>query len=96
MPPDVAACLLSKLATDDAFRELFKSNPRQALSEVGYALPVQALVPTCVMVNELASKEEIQGAYEKLHADLTGASRATMEVVFTFEHGRTAAVANSD
>ena len=96
MPSEVAARLLSRLATDDTFRDLFKTNPRQALSEVGYELPAHALIPTCLMVNELARKEEIQEAYEKLHADLTGASRASMQVVFTFEHGRAASVANSD
>lgn len=88
IPSDVAISLLQRLGSDDQFRDLFKSNPRMALREVGYVLPPTATTPMCMMVTELASKAEIQHAYDGLHAHLTGAARGAMHVVFTFEHGR--------
>lgn len=88
IPSDVAISLLQRLGSDDQFRDLFKSNPRMALREVGYILPPTATTPMCMMVTELASKREIQHAHDGLHAHLTGAARGAMHVVFTFEHGR--------
>lgn len=39
MDPTVARALLDKLATDDAFRELFQKDATAALAQVGYAVP---------------------------------------------------------
>ncbi|MBT2767692.1 NHLP-related RiPP peptide [Stenotrophomonas sp. ISL-67] len=95
IPPDVAIALLKALSSDDAFRQLFKSDPRSALSEVGFKLPVGAATPMCMMVGELASKEEILDAYDALYSHLTGATRASMTVIFTFAHGHGSEAANS-
>lgn len=86
--PEVAVALLRALGNDDAFRDLFKSNPRKALHEVGFDLPVGATTPMCMMVGQLATKEEVRNAYDALYTHLTGAARTSMTVVFTFEHGR--------
>jgi len=42
MDPKVARTLLGKLATDDAFRELFQKDASAALAQVGYAVPAGA------------------------------------------------------
>lgn len=91
----VAIALLQRLSSDDHFRELFMSNPRLALHDVGYDLPPGAATPMCMMVGELASKEEIANAYDALYLHLTGATRASMRVPHIFAAGHTIKAANS-
>ena len=76
--PEVADHLLDKLSTDDAFRELFQSNPRAALEQVGHVtsaknLNVRAADPVmcCSNLKGLASKEAIHAGRVKLRAALT-------------------------
>ncbi|WP_447783708.1 NHLP-related RiPP peptide [Stenotrophomonas bentonitica] len=95
IPSGVAITLLQRLSSDDPFRELFMSNPRMALCEVGYDLPPNAATPMCMMVDELASKEEISNAYDSLYLHLTGGSRASMLVPHFFAAGHTIKAANS-
>lgn len=76
---DVAAKLLDKLSTDDAFRERFRSDPRAALAEVGHVTPEEdvgkeGVDPVMCCDNlMLASKEEIGKAKGKLEAQLSSA-----------------------
>jgi len=95
LPPEVAVALLKALGSDDTFRQLFKSDLRSALREVGFKLPVGAATPMCMMVDELATKEEISAAYDRLYMHLTGGSRAAMLLPHMFAHGHTIAAANS-
>jgi putative modified peptide len=83
--PDVADKLLDKLSTDDAFRDLFESNPRAALSQVGHETPAQHLevrgsdpVMCANLNNGLASKEAIRAAREDLKAALTSTQAHTI------------------
>lgn len=80
-----AVNLLDRLASDDAFRDLFKQSPRDALFAVGLALPEGSITPLCTMVQQLASKEEIEQSRQALLEYLSGAGRTAMTVVFTFE-----------
>lgn len=95
IPSGVAIALLQRLSSDDQFRELFMSNPQMALREVGYDLPPGAATPMCMMVGELATKEEISNAYDALYLHLTGAARASMQVPHIFAAGHTIKAANS-
>lgn len=95
IPSGVAITLLQRLSSDDPFRELFMSNPRLALREVGYDLPPSAATPMCMMVDVLASKEEISNTYDALYLHLTGGARAAMQVPHIFAAGHTIKAANS-
>jgi putative modified peptide len=95
LPPEVAVALLKALGSDDTFRQLFKSDLRSALREVGFKLPVGAATPMCMMVDELASKEEISNAFDALYMHLTGGSSAAMFVPHFFAAGQTIKAANS-
>lgn len=95
IPPEVAIALLKALGSDDAFRQLFMCDPRMALSEVGFHLPNEAATPMCMMVDELASKEEISNTFDALYMHLTGGSRAAMLVPHFFAAGHTIKAANS-
>lgn len=95
IPPEVAIALLKALGSDDAFRQLFMSDPRKALSEVGFHLPSGAATPMCMMVDELASKEEISNAFDALYMNLTGRSRSAMRLPHFFAAGNTIKAANS-
>lgn len=95
IPPAAAIALLKALGSDDAFRQLFMSDPRKALSEVGFDLPSGAATPMCMMVDELASKEEISNAYDAMYSHLTGGSRAAMLLPHFFAAGHTINAANS-
>lgn len=95
IPPEVAIALLKALGSDDAFRQMFMSDPRTALSEVGFHLPSEAAIPMCMMVDELASKEEISSAFDALYVHLTGGSRAAMFLPHFFAAGHTIKAANS-
>lgn len=72
LPAHVAKVLLEKLGTDDAFRELFSSNPAKALEEAGYDWnddtnsDQNVALRACCRVNMLASKEVIQKAFDEL------------------------------
>jgi len=91
----VAIALLQRLSSDDAFRGLFMSDPRLALHEVGYDLPPSEATPMCMMVDELASKEEISNAFDALYMHLTGGSSAAMFIPHFFAAGQTIKAANS-
>ena len=84
---DVADKLLDRLATDDAFRDKFRANPREALADVGHA-PAQDDAVTsgswdCMAVNQLASKEAIRASRDALRKQLiqakAGANPITLE-----------------
>lgn len=82
--PVVADRLLSRLAEDDDFRQLFVSDPQAALREVGHPDAAAALAgASCMKVQRLASKEEIQACQEALQRDLTSAAAYT--VVYSFD-----------
>ena len=74
---DIADKLLDKLSSDDAFRELFQSDARAALAQIGYHTPtgdqgVRGSDPLmCCSVKGLASKETIRAGRAKLRAALT-------------------------
>lgn len=85
LDPQIADKLLDLLSTDDAFRELFSSDPQAALAQAGYR-PVQGgsaarsasdtsiagmAFGGCCTVKELASKEAIAGARDAIRTMLT-------------------------
>jgi putative modified peptide len=61
MHPKVTRTLLDKLATDDAFRELFQKDATAALAQIGYAVPAgEGNGGVCLQLaagESLASKE---------------------------------------
>lgn len=74
---DVADRLLEKLATDDSFRQLFQTNPRAALHQVGHDTLEQDLglrgtdpVMCLVLNNGLANKEAICAGRGRIKAAL--------------------------
>lgn len=80
--------LLSGLAEDDRFRELFVNDPEAALCEVGHPDAAAALAgASCMKVKQLASKEQILAGREELQRELTSASVYT--VVYSFDVGET-------
>jgi len=88
---DVADKLLEKLATDDAFRDLFQTNPRAALSQVGHDTPEQHFglrgtdpVMCLVLNNGLASKEVIRAGRDSMKAALTSVQ---VQTVFALSAG---------
>ncbi|MFI6642543.1 NHLP-related RiPP peptide [Streptomyces sp. NPDC050504] len=94
IPHRVADRLLELLATDDAFRELFKADRHAALVQAGLdADPSQlkeASALGCLVVNELASKSDIAAARDTLKAHLT--SDASHTNPHAFEAGAMHAV----
>ena len=70
----VANRLLDLLSTDDAFRALFERDASAALEVAGYvhADPTEAGPGQCLIVNKLASKEDLVRDREKLAAALGG------------------------
>ncbi|WP_165956851.1 NHLP-related RiPP peptide [Kribbella antibiotica] len=74
IPHEVVDRLLELLATDDAFRELFRQDRHAALIQAGWELPEEQLRANssldCLTVNRLASKETIAGARAELRAHL--------------------------
>lgn len=74
IPPEVADRLLQLLATDDAFRELFKGDRHAALVQAGLDADPSRLRETsglpCLVVDRLASKSDIAAAREALKAHL--------------------------
>ncbi|MFZ3467567.1 NHLP-related RiPP peptide [Streptomyces sp. 4.24] len=81
IPPRVADQLLDLLATDDAFRELFKDDRHTALVQAGLDADLLQLKETsalaCLAVDELASKSDIAAAREELKAHLTSGASHT-------------------
>ena len=80
--PVVADRLLSRLAEDDDFRELFASDPqgRRLGHQPASAFDAAAALAgaSCMKVQRLASKEEIQACQEALQRDLTSAAAYTV------------------
>jgi|EndMetStandDraft_6_1072998.scaffolds.fasta_scaffold206983_1 putative modified peptide len=85
LDPQIADRLLDLLSTDDAFRELFSSDPQAALAQVGYRPePLKSAtgiapdastaglktVDGCCTVKALASKEAIVQARDAIRAML--------------------------
>jgi putative modified peptide len=77
LPGDQAAALLKKLGSDDGFRDLFATDPRQALAQIGHAPAADANVTSGIWeslkVSKLADKATIEKSYAQLHRDLTQA-----------------------
>lgn len=79
--PEVADKLLDQLSTDQAFRDLFKKNPRAALRKVGHETPegdrdIKGQDPVLCAYNlngDLASMEAIRAGREKIKTSLTSA-----------------------
>lgn len=84
---EVADKLLDRLASDDAFREKFSSDPRAALADVGHAPAQDDAVESgpwdCMSVDQLASKEAIRAGRDTLRKQLiqaqAGANPITLE-----------------
>lgn len=57
LPANIVDQLLDKLATDDAFRTLFESDPEAALTKLGYKPPPGSC--DCMKPRKLADKETI-------------------------------------
>jgi putative modified peptide len=72
MPDHIVETLLDKLGSDDAFREAFSTNPREALAGLGFSEAADTSVSRgiwmCMTVNELASKEAIRSAASEFRA----------------------------
>ncbi|PZO08002.1 MAG: putative modified peptide [Lysobacteraceae bacterium] len=71
---DIVDTLLDKLSTDDAFRDQFQKDPRQALASVGHVDAKDTTVDegawACMGVNQLASKEAIKASRDALRTQL--------------------------
>lgn len=87
-PTAIAQRLLSLLSSDDTFREVFSTNPKEALLQAGmtqWQADAALAGRSCLFVQTLASKEEIASAKERLMQSLTSHSAHT--VVFIFAEG---------
>lgn len=71
LPKEIAATLLEKLGSDDAFRATFEKSPVQALRQIGAPDPEGCA--GCMTVKKLASKEAIKAARATLSAQITAA-----------------------
>jgi putative modified peptide len=67
LPGGIAETLLQKLATDDAFRDEFRTDSRQALASLGFEPArdpsIKEGIWNCLRVQELASKEVIRASH---------------------------------
>ena len=91
LDPKIADKLLDKLGNDDHFRELFVQDPATALGRVGLAsTQTEAALAgmSCMQVENIAPKEEIQASRDELRSYLT--STDTHTVVHCFEAGSVA------
>lgn len=73
---EVVSRLLDGLANDDQFRELFQSDPRAALAQIGHVTPEadvgkEGVDPVVCCTGRLASKEEIRRSAELLRERLS-------------------------
>ena len=73
LDPQTADRLLDLLSTDDAFRTLFRRDPRQALKQVGFVNDTDLASPRdCFFeIQTLASKESIAAARDEIRLMLT-------------------------
>lgn len=73
LDPMVADKLLDLLSTDNAFRRLFKRDPRKALEQVGFVQSAIQVTPAgCFLgITKLASKAEIIRSRDALKTMLT-------------------------
>jgi putative modified peptide len=69
LPGKVVAQLLTKLGSDDVFRELFQEDPAAALKQVGAPDPEGSAL--CLKVPKLADKEAIKAAHTALTTQLS-------------------------
>ncbi len=85
---DTIDMLLDKLGTDDAFRDLFQKNPREALASLQHAPAADPRVTEgawgCMQAQQLASKDAIRASRDALRKQLltaqAGQSPVTLEV----------------
>lgn len=73
LEPAVAARLIDRLSTDDAFRERFTTDTANALHEVGHIADVaelNAFIGICFAGVKLADKNTIADARQQVHAML--------------------------
>ncbi|WP_082028825.1 NHLP-related RiPP peptide [Xanthomonas sacchari] len=85
---DAAYNLIDKLSSDDAFRNLFVTDPAKAMEEVGVPediIQVALGKGKCLDVKNLAPKEELAAAKDLLIESLT--SKTAYHVVHCFEAG---------
>jgi putative modified peptide len=73
LPKAVAAKLLDKLGSDDAFRTQFQKDPVAALKEVGASEDDAKACGACLSVSKLADKATIKASSQELTAMLTAA-----------------------
>lgn len=85
--PAVVDELLDRLSSDDSFRDLFATDPRAALAQIGHVAPADDPL-LCAQTTVLAPKEEIAAARKALHAYLSGDCQGVMSVIFNFEAGK--------
>jgi len=76
LPTDIAQKLLDHLIQDDGFRDLFESNPRSALSKLGYETPAadrgwkgrDPVLSLYHLQGGLASKEKLAASRDAFQA----------------------------
>lgn len=73
LPAGVVDRLLDLLSSDDAFRDLFSSDPASALAQVGHHADATGLAQLGqrLAVQQLAPKETIAAARDEIRASLT-------------------------
>ena len=73
LEPQVADRLLDLLSTDDAFRSLFMSNPREALAQIGFVDETELASPHFCFggISKLAPKSVIAAARSEIRSMLT-------------------------
>lgn len=76
--------LLDLLSTDNEFRRLFKRDPHAALKEIGHELPPGTTL-TCMSVNRIAPKQEIEASRKQIKSQLT--AQGMYNVPHCFEAG---------
>ncbi|MDX1555849.1 MAG: NHLP-related RiPP peptide [Xanthomonadales bacterium] len=84
LEPQVADRLLDLLSSDNSFRRLFKRDPHAALKEVGHELSPETTL-TCMSVNRIATKQEIDAAREQIKSQIT--AQGMYNVPHCFEAG---------
>ena len=73
LPKAVAAALLDKLGSDDAFRGLFQKDPVAALKHAGASADEAESCGRCLKVSALADKATIKASGQALTTMLTAA-----------------------
>jgi putative modified peptide len=84
LPGAIAETLLQKLATDDAFRDEFCADSRQALASLGFAPAqdpaIREGIWNCLRVKELASKEAIRASHAYMFNRMVTQNAAQMPI----------------